>query len=91
MVYGDFSVLFFYVFWVIFGSRWCGDVEECEIMGVLCFIFWILILVFVVKYFFIVFCVYDNGEGIVVFFFVFLVFYFKNLYLCVKNIVNDCL
>lgn len=91
VVYGDLSVSPLYVFRATFGSRRRGDVEEREIMGVLCFIFWTLTLVPVVKYSFIVFCAHDNGEGTAASSPVPLAFYLKNLHPCVKNTVNDCL
>lgn len=39
-----------------------------EILGVLFFIFWMLMIIFFIKYVFIVLCVSDNGEGVIVVF-----------------------
>lgn len=63
VVYGDLSVSPLYVFRATFGDTLRNDVEEREIMGVLCFIFWTLTLIPVIKYSFIVLSAHDNGEG----------------------------
>lgn len=63
VVYGDLSVSPLYVFRATFGGRLQNNVEEYEVMAVLCFIFWTLTLIPVVKYSAIVLSAHDNGEG----------------------------
>ncbi|KAG0564562.1 hypothetical protein KC19_8G120900 [Ceratodon purpureus] len=63
VVYGDLSVSPLYVFRSTFGGALRNSVEEYEIEAVLCFIFWTLTLIPVIKYGFIVLGAHDNGEG----------------------------
>lgn len=64
VVYGDLSILFFYVYCSIFLGRLGLYESDDEIIGVLFFIFYILIIIFFFKYVFIVLNVSDNGEGV---------------------------
>ncbi|KAG0575195.1 hypothetical protein KC19_VG325800 [Ceratodon purpureus] len=63
VVYGDLSVSPLYVFRSTFGGALRNSVEEYEIEAVLCFIFWTLTLIPVIKYGFIILGAHDNGEG----------------------------
>lgn len=60
MVYGDLGMFLFYVYSSIFIS---GIKMNDDILGVFCFIIYIIIVILFVKYIFIVFWVNDNGEG----------------------------
>lgn len=63
VVYGDLSISPLYVF----KSTFAEDIQHSntneEILGALCFIFWTLTLIPLVKYVFIVLRANDNGEG----------------------------
>lgn len=71
VVYGDLSTSPLYVYKTTFSGKLSLHKDDEEIFGVLSFIFWTFTLIALFKYIFIVMFADDNGEGMLLSFFLF--------------------